>query len=1689
LKHSRKRAITRMVIITTFVILMLSTFPSSTIYDMNQEEPTDATAILEEDTVEIKQESVLFPIEDATPAAVTWHSSGMNTLASEPWGSADYPSRLSEDDGSLCRMSEEADGTNWRFDLRFRTGAIYAHRYLTHELRMDFTQIWSLTPEDLKFYVALGTASGAEGSYTYVGQLSGPGLYTFSLDSAILFDPSITSTRFVYVRILGAIESSDPANGNVWDFDLLQISYVNFAPRLMSADADKIEDDVIYARLGASGNNYASITIEAECWDGSETWESITLRYEQGSNYWQAGWNWWTLPFTQPDTTFSGNVDWVTYIDGTFSFTSTTIIVTWNIRFNWNHPLDTGMVLTLSTHATSVFGNNDPTVLDLPWHIETGLDMAVTPYIDEPRVRTGETCSFSGDIEYSGSSNHWSPLSSEVDIQVQRTSPQSSGWIYTAQPASDGTFMVNPNTSSTSGTNTFELQVVADGTTTNLLTSAYSDTVIGDRVVVSSGSIGSDNFNTAYVGGTRNTGETDTLFLELEWESSGTPITSATSVSWTSSENTLSMSYVSGRWEGNTYARSSVGEQTYNDLTVVINGTDFVVVTEPSYSVLWDAIEILTTIFQDGDDYVNIGDTIFIRVTAQLVYMGHALDPGKDTLYMNGVEMEDWGEYFRHTIYHSNPGQWTFSVDDLNALESTYGITKIAAGKPSISCIWDTFLVDLSVDDAHVSVDDIVRIWAHVVRAYDGSIFTDSMGTVTLRHTVSSDISMIYSSVDGMWYADVTQGSANKFTYFIHSILDSIEQIDTVGRSLKFDGIDDYVDCGSGSSLDLTSTLTLSTSFYGDGTDWGSGMYLLAKKDNYNAQYALYIHSDGTLRFIYQNFVIWEVILQSAISLRDWHHVTVTVSGKILNCWYDGVHVRKNSILPVTLVSFSSVPLYLGAQKAGPSTSYHFQGLISEVRIYDYVLSDTQCEELFRGRSPDNAGMRLHLGRTSVDTSISMWNDISLFGNVGTIHEACVTLGYLPLNYGDVVNPIWDGVIISITGPTSQTLSLGQNASGIFVSAIYAYDGQPFDGIFQLNNTLFSYITPGKRGYTVEIISGDSHGITAIILNDETYAIWMLQQTVLHLDALRPTIRVNTVYDPQVFCVDVYLTDSTMIPISGWVNLTIDGNEYDLYCDGIVNSVFYFTPMVSGAYTLEGIFEGDSDYNATETSIVLTANPREIVFVSDIPIEMNSMTSTPFGFLSAYDNVFQGDYEGVTYIRNFPINASFSIWWTLASDYGNPRTFTGTWNITSGEGFGSLTVPWDLDGNGWLNSADFICYFVINIDGLGIYENISLETQVNILQPLHVNLQVPSLVYSDQSTLTLELNPLFDPSFSENLDISTTLYFSDDNVTWIIIDMFTTSTFGFQSMNWTCTDTGTLFFKAETVSTDYYSNSVCYTSSESMKETTILTIERVGFFTYSDQGILTCLLTTDEGEPLSSYSVFLEILDGSWISIGSGLTNESGIVNILWVPSLPQGQYSIRARAGLADSLYYELPDEQSSLLHVLKETLELSIDDSSVAQGYLSAFVFDDEGNPMEGIPVSFFEAGSTEPLVTMTTDSEGCSRLETSLQGDVVMRASVTSTDYYYGASDEMVISYPLNLAPVLLGGVGFLSMVVAIAFIRKRKGGFLGSHRLSRLEPKPELDKALEEERELIPERRREEVERKIAELDGDVTDGDS
>ncbi|MFW9805969.1 MAG: hypothetical protein ACFFFK_04510, partial [Candidatus Thorarchaeota archaeon] len=120
------------------------------------------------------------------------------------------------------------------------------------------------------------------------------------------------------------------------------------------------------------------------------------------------------------------------------------------------------------------------------------------------------------------------------------------------------------------------------------------------------------------------------------------------------------------------------------------------------------------------------------------------------------------------------------------------------------------------------------------------------------------------------------------------------------------------------------------------------------------------------------------------------------------------------------------------------------------------------------------------------------------------------THGVSFIGVNDVTYCIWDSLSITITDPANQRINTNTNASGIIVSAIYDYDGSPYDGTLTLNNTQFLYGTAQIQYYTVQTASGDTYGITSISSNDVTFCIWdSLTITITDPADQRQNINVN----------------------------------------------------------------------------------------------------------------------------------------------------------------------------------------------------------------------------------------------------------------------------------------------------------------------------------------------------------------------------------------------------------------------------------------------------------------------------------------------------------------------------------------------------------------------------------------------------
>ncbi|MBI4244529.1 MAG: LamG domain-containing protein [Planctomycetes bacterium] len=174
------------------------------------------------------------------------------------------------------------------------------------------------------------------------------------------------------------------------------------------------------------------------------------------------------------------------------------------------------------------------------------------------------------------------------------------------------------------------------------------------------------------------------------------------------------------------------------------------------------------------------------------------------------------------------------------------------------------------------------------------------------------------------------------------------------GAGLVFNGVDNYIDCGSAPSLDIKETGTVeiwyklksphgglvSRSTQGN---WPGQRLVLAFNTYYPEEKKLmWYFSDGAL---YQEDKIMSVsFAPETLDIGIWTHLVLTFDGKVVEVYKNGVLIRSTfqEIKPET----GGVPLRIGYCE-GMGTPF-FSGIIDEVRIYNRALSEEDVFSHFK---------------------------------------------------------------------------------------------------------------------------------------------------------------------------------------------------------------------------------------------------------------------------------------------------------------------------------------------------------------------------------------------------------------------------------------------------------------------------------------------------------------------------------------------------------------------------------------------------------------------------------------------------------------------------------------------------------------------------------------------------------------------
>ena len=243
---------------------------------------------------------------------------------------------------------------------------------------------------------------------------------------------------------------------------------------------------------------------------------------------------------------------------------------------------------------------------------------------------------------------------------------------------------------------------------------------------------------------------------------------------------------------------------------------------------------------------------------------------------------------------------------------------------------WRGDLDDVRIYDRALSASDVLAIATMEIHTYDRA-----------PGTASGSLVASWSFDEGSG----TQASDGSGQGHRGTLMNGARWISGVrGSALRFDGVDDYVDAGTGVTVE-TGNFTVEAWVRGDPTMEPFGRIV---DKGYATGFALGAAGDGRLS-LFELAGSAQLFSRDPIADQAWHHVAVVRSGTELILYRDGVEQGRVTRPPVT--ASGTMPLLIGFNP-GEGTRGHWKGDIDEVRIYRRALTAQELRASAQSRAP-----------------------------------------------------------------------------------------------------------------------------------------------------------------------------------------------------------------------------------------------------------------------------------------------------------------------------------------------------------------------------------------------------------------------------------------------------------------------------------------------------------------------------------------------------------------------------------------------------------------------------------------------------------------------------------------------------------------------------------------------------------------
>ncbi len=265
---------------------------------------------------------------------------------------------------------------------------------------------------------------------------------------------------------------------------------------------------------------------------------------------------------------------------------------------------------------------------------------------------------------------------------------------------------------------------------------------------------------------------------------------------------------------------------------------------------------------------------------------------------------------------------------------------------------------DILVVSGRIFPDELrMRHSLSEVKVFDPSVVRESLQNYVLYRMTpqaSSAAAINSQSVVGLWGFDEREGDLARDSSGHDNdgtLIGNPQWVEgRFGTALRFDGVDDYVDCGNAQMLQIpTGTMMAWIKVH---TDKDSGLSAVTLPFGDSRRWEPPFRSLG-LGAVQGEPVFWIAInaknkefLSGKLRLHQWHHMAVTYDGAMRRGYIDGEEVFGYVFRGE--IEYSGDPTCVIGTRGKESPGEFFNGVIDEVAIFSKALSNDQIRAVMK---------------------------------------------------------------------------------------------------------------------------------------------------------------------------------------------------------------------------------------------------------------------------------------------------------------------------------------------------------------------------------------------------------------------------------------------------------------------------------------------------------------------------------------------------------------------------------------------------------------------------------------------------------------------------------------------------------------------------------------------------------------------